>query len=145
MIGKTIGAILGTVAFALLFGVPKKYFPYCGAIGGLGWLAYELLVEAGLTPVEATVVAVILVALSSRFCAVFCECPVTVFLISGIFPLVPGAGIYRTAYYLVRNEKQLALQSGYRAVCTVVAIVIGIVIVHELPNRFFAIIKSWKK
>lgn len=145
MIGKTIGAILGTVAFALLFGVPKKYLPYCGLIGGAGWLAYELLVEAGLSPVEATVVAVILVAFSSRYCAVFCECPVTVFLISGIFPLVPGAGIYRTAYYLVRNEKHLALQSGYRAVCTVVAIVLGIVIVHELPNRFFGIVKSRKK
>ena len=145
MIGKTIGAILGTVAFALLFGVPKKYFPYCGVIGGLGWLSYWLLQQAGLSAVEATVVAVILVALSSRFCAVFCECPVTVFLISGIYPLVPGAGIYRTAYYLVRDQKRLALESGYRAVCIVVAIVLGIVIVHELPNRFFAIIRRRKQ
>ena len=28
----------------------------------------------------------------------------TIFLISGIFPLVPGAGVYWTAYYIVMDE-----------------------------------------
>ena len=145
MIAKTIAAIFGTIAFALLFGVPKKYYPYCGAIGGLVWLLYSVLQDAGLSVTESTVLAGAAVALSSRICAVYCGCPVTVFLVSGLFPLVPGAGIYRTAYYLVRGEKSIAMNCGYDALCVVIAIVLGIVIVLELPNRLFEGLKRRRK
>lgn len=144
MILKTIAAGLGTVAFALLFGVPKKYYPLCGIIGGLGWLLYALLLLAGLSVVEATVLSTAAVTLCSRISAVCTKTPVTVFLVSGIFPLVPGAGIYRTAYYLVRGENWVAMNCGYDALCVVVAIVLGIVIVLELPNRLFGGLKRQK-
>lgn len=144
MILKTIAAFFGTVAFALLFGVPKKYYPLCGIIGCLGWLLYAVLVWAGLSVVESTVISTAAVTLSSRIAAVCSKTPVTVYLISGIFPLVPGAGIYRTAYYLVRGEKSIAMSCGYEAICVVVAIVLGIVIVLELPNRIFGGLKRQK-
>lgn len=32
------------------------------------------------------------------------KAPVTVFLIAGILPSVPGAGIYRTVYYLIQGD-----------------------------------------
>ena len=38
MIVQTLMATAGTVAFALLFGVPRRYFLFCGIIGGAGWL-----------------------------------------------------------------------------------------------------------
>ena len=99
MITQTLLAAAGTVAFALLFGVPRRYFPFCGLIGGAGWLLYAALSGyAGLTPTEATFFATVLVILLSRTCAVLERCPATVFLIAGIFPLVPGAGIYWTSY-----------------------------------------------
>ena len=34
---RTVLAFVGTIAFALLFGVPRKYFISCGLIGGAGW------------------------------------------------------------------------------------------------------------
>ena len=91
MIVRTVLAFVGTIAFALLFGVPRKYFISCGCIGGAGWLLYEALMAfAGATATEATFFATVLVILLSRLRAVRARCPVTVFLISGIFPLVPG-------------------------------------------------------
>ena len=63
--------------------------------------------------------------------------PVTIFLISGIFPLVPGAGIYWTVYYLVTEQLGLAVYTGYEAVKAAVAIVLGIVFVFELPQGVF--------
>ena len=65
------------------------------------------------------------------------RCPVTIFLVSGIFPLVPGAGIYWTAYYLVTEQLRLAVYTGYEAVKVAVAIVLGIVFVFELPQGVF--------
>jgi len=75
--------------------------------------------------------------LLSRFMAIWKRCPVTIFLISGIFPLVPGAGIYWTSYYLVTNQLPLAVSTGYQAVKDAVAIVLGIVFVFELPQQLF--------
>ena len=71
---------------------------------------------------------------------VSCHKPVpgTIFLISGIFPLVPGAGIYWTVYYLVTDQLGLAVHTGYAAVKAAVAIVLGIVAVFELPQGMFA-------
>ena len=43
MIAQVLAAAVGTVAFALLFGVPRKYYFYCGLVGGAGWLIYVLL------------------------------------------------------------------------------------------------------
>lgn len=137
---QTLAAAIGTVAFSLLFGVPKKYYLYCGLIGAAGWLLYSLLtVYAALTATEATFFATVLVIVLSRFAAVLEKCPATVFLISGIFPLVPGAGIYWTSYYLVMGEMSAAMASGFAAVKAAIAIVLGIVAVFELPYRVFRI------
>ena len=61
----------------------------------------------------------------------------TIFLIAGIFPLVPGAGVYWTAYYIVTDQLRLAAGTGYTAVKVAVAIVLGIVFIFELPQGLF--------
>ena len=145
MIVRTVLAFVGTIAFALLFGVPRKYFVSCGIIGGAGWLLYEaLMAYVGATATEATFFATVLVILLSRMRAVRERCPVTVFLISGIFPLVPGAGIYWTSYYLVTGEMGQAVSSGFVAVKAAIAIVLGIVFVFEIPNKAFHLLRKRK-
>lgn len=133
---ETLAAIVGTIAFSLLFGVPRKFYPYCGFIGGAGWIVYAGLLTYVSTPVSA-MIATIVVILFSRTFAVRERCPVTIFLISGIFPLVPGAGVYWTAYYIVTDELTLAARTGFLALKVAVAIVLGIVFVFELPQGLF--------
>ena len=70
------------------------------------------------------------------------RCPVTVFVIAGIIPLVPGAGIYWTAYYLVTGQLAQARESGFSAIKIAFAIVLGIVFVFELPQKLFRSRKS---
>ena len=73
----------------------------------------------------------------SRLFAVMERCPATLFMIPGIFPLVPGAGIYWTAYYIVTDQMELASRTGFSAVKAAVAIVLGIIFVFEIPQSFF--------
>ena len=136
MIQEILAAMVGTIAFSLLFGVPRKYYAYCGLIGGAGWGVYS---AAGLlwAPAQSALAATIVVILLSRLAAVKERCPVTIFLISGIFPLVPGAGVYWTVYYMVTDQLYPAVQTGYTAVKVAVAIVLGIVFVFELPQGLF--------
>ena len=131
-----LAACVGTVAFALLFQVPKKYYVLCGLIGGCGWVCYELLLPSCGAPV-ATFFANTAVVFLSRLCAVKQRCPVTVFLVSGIFPLVPGAGVYWTAYYIVTNELEQAGERGFLTLKIAVAIVLSILLVFELPQGLF--------
>lgn len=136
MILQILAAMAGTVAFSVLFGVPRQFYPYCGLIGGIGWAVYRMLSGGGAVTV-ASLVATMAVVLLSRAAAVWKRCPVTVFLISGIFPLVPGASVYWTAYYLVTDQLRLAVENGYMAVKIAFAIVLGIVFVFEIPQKMF--------
>ena len=135
---ETLAATGGTIAFSLLFGVPGIYYLECGLTGGIGWLLYRLISLYTLLPVTvATFLAAAAVALYSRIAAVRRRCPTTVFLIAGIFPLVPGAGIYWTVYYLVTDEIALARSSGTSALKAAFAIVLAIAAVFELPRGLF--------
>ena len=139
---EILSAVVGTVSFSVLFGVPREYYPYCGFIGGAGWLIY-CLAELFLPGSGPCFVATAVVILLSRTAAVVKRCPVTIFLIAGIFPLVPGAGVYWTVYHIVMEELFLAVSTGYSAMKEAIAIVMGIVFVFELPQKLFVRMAGW--
>lgn len=136
---QTIAAVFATVTFMTILNVPRQYLSYCGIIGGAGWLLYCILWRMQGLFSEPIVVflSTVLVIILARFFAVKKRCPVIVFLISGIIPMVPGAGIYWTAYYLVTNQLEEASAKGFLAVKIAAAIVLGIVVVFELPQGMF--------
>ena len=135
---ETGAAAIGSVAFSLLFGAPSAFYPECALAGGGGWLLLRMLMAAaGLPATLSTFLAAVAVALYARIAAVRRRCPSTVFLIAGIFPLVPGAGIYWTVYYLVTGEAALALSSGAAALKAAFAIVLAIAAAFELPGSAF--------
>lgn len=133
---QTAAAFIGTIAFALLFGVPRRFYLGCGMVGGIGWAAY-LIAAVWCSSAVSCLIATMTVVLLSRFAAIAKRCPVTIFLIAGIIPLVPGAGVYWTAYYLVTDQPEIAMSTGYQALKNAAAIVLGIVFVFEIPQRFF--------
>ena len=81
----------------------------------------------------ASLIAVIPLTLVSRLFAILLKTPVTVFLLPGIFPLVPGAGIYYTAYYFIQSNNALALSNGISTFKTAVALATGIALVLGIP------------
>ena len=127
---------MGTAAFAVLFGVPRRYYAHCGVCGTIGWIVYLAMVRgAGSSVVEASGVATIAVALTARELAVWQRCPMTVFLICGIFPLVPGAGIYWTSYDVIAGRLRAALSAGFTAIAVTIAIIFGIVFTTDVIFR----------
>lgn len=142
MIQNIVCSFIGTVAFSMLYNVHSKYYVYCGLTGMAGWVTYCFLVS-GISPVLATLLGTIVVVLMSRILAVWRKCPITVFLISGIFPLIPGTSVYYTAYYFVMNDLNMALDKGIMAIKLAFAIVLGIVFVVSIPKHFFSL-QYWK-
>lgn len=126
-------AALGTLSFGVLFGIPRKHYLACALDGAVGWAVYELAVMLGQGAVMATLWAAIPLTLLARVFAITLKAPVTVFLLCGIFPLVPGAGIYYTAYYFILNNNELFTRNGMNTLKIAIALALGISLVLGLP------------
>lgn len=108
MIIQVIGAFVAVIAISIMFGVPRKFLAYSGLVGAVGWLFYLLIRKMGGTAVMGMFFAALVVAgISHSFARIF-KTPVTLFLIAGILPLVPGIGMYRIVYNLLANNSSLA-------------------------------------
>ena len=135
-------AFVATLAFAVLFQVPKEQYGYSGFCGAAGWLCYLLVMENYPSPAIASFAAVVVLTLMARFFAVRRKTPVTVFLICGLFPLVPGAGIYYTAYNFIMGYNDLAVSKGIETIKIAVAIALAIVFAFSLPNSIIVLYRK---
>ena len=130
-------AMIATIAFALLFCAPKKELVFCGLSGALGWIVYYILFQLNGNVVLTSLVATFILTVFSRTMAVVRRNPATVYLLCGIFPLVPGAGIYYTAYYLITKESALFSAKGLETFEIALAIVFGIIFGFAIPEAIF--------
>lgn len=145
MIIQIIASFIGTLSFAVIFSIPKKEYIFCGLSGAIGWSFYLLSFHALGSTAFATFVSTIVLTITSRVFAVNRRVPVTIFLISGIFPLVPGAGIYYTANYIFANQLDLAFNKGVESISIAIAIAFGIMLIFVIPQKFFYWGKKSKK
>lgn len=131
-------AMIATISFAILFSAPIKELLYCGFTGALGWLVYFLMtVTANFSNIFASLIATMVLTLFARAFAVARQTPVTTYLLTGIFPLVPGAGIYYTAYYMFLKDTALFSAKALETLEIAGAIVFGIVFGFALPQVLF--------
>lgn len=128
-------AMVATIAFAVLFSVPRKEVVFCGISGALGWICYYLVMGMGFGPVPACLVGTFVLTVFSRCMAVIRENPATVYLLTGIFPLVPGAGIYYTAYYLIIGDNARFSAKGVETLEDALAITFGIIFGFAIPQK----------
>ena len=132
------GAFLAVLSFCILLEVPKKHMVKAGAVGTICWLVYLLLIRQEFTVIMATFLASLVISVLGHIGARVFKAPVTVFLIPGIFPLVPGASIYRCVAYLIQSDTQLANYYLTEAIQISGAIALAIFITDS-------IFKVWQK
>ena len=133
------------MAFAILFHAPRREWVPCGLTGMVGGVVYWLAVQGGISVVAASFCGTLGLALLSRVLAVVRRCPVTVFLTGGIFPLVPGAGIYYTVYAFITGDNAAAVFKGVETLKIAGVIALGIVLVLALPKGVFRVFAAREK
>jgi len=130
-------AMVATISFAILFNAPKKEVLYCGLTGALGWVVYYAMTQNNINSVLAALMATFCLTILSRCFAVMRKNPVTMYVLPGIFPLVPGAGIYYTAYYLFIGNTEMSGFKGLETLEIAGAIVFGIIFGFGIPQWLF--------
>lgn len=108
MIIQVIGAFLGLLCVSVIYGVERKFFKYCALCGSMGWLFYLWLDSVTNSKSLRIYAAALAVALMAHIFARILKAPVTVFLIPGILPLVPGLDLYRSVYNLIMVSSSMA-------------------------------------
>ena len=107
MMIRVIGAFLAILSFAIMLETPKKYIVYAGAVGAIGWFVYLFAGKLGAKDVLATFLSALTIAFVSHIFARVFKTPVTGFLIAGILPTVPGAGMFHIGYYLFQSNMEM--------------------------------------
>lgn len=138
-------AFFATLGFAIIFSSPKSELIFCGFTGALGWLIYYVILEIGMQFVVACLIATMCLTIVARSLAVLRKQPGTTYLLTGIFPLVPGAGIYYTAYYLFTGDQEMFAAKGMETFETAAAIVFGIIFGFSIPQRFFLFLSRFQR
>ena len=134
---EALWAFLATVAFSIMFNTPKKELLYCGIVGAIGWFFYALCMKIGLSSAFSNFWGTVFIAYFSRLFAIIRKNPISVFLISGIITLVPGAGIYNTVFNIIMSDNKMASFYGVETVKIACAIAFGIIVILALPQFMF--------
>lgn len=145
MILQTLAAGLGTLSFCVLFRAPKKYFAACGFVGSIEWVVYLLVNHFFDNGTAATFCAGLTIIILSRYFSVAKKCPMTMFLIPGIFPLVPGTAIYHMTYCAANGNYVVAFSYCMQAIQAAFAIAIAFAIGYRMPARWFTVLNFSKK
>lgn len=116
MIIQVLGAFIGIIGFSVISGVPKKFLIHCSITGAAGWFVYLVSKSINGEEVLSMFLAALVVSLVSHIFARVFKAPVTIFLIPGILPLVPGIGMVRSVYYNIIHNSEL---TGYNLSLTI--------------------------
>ena len=105
MVIQTIGAFFAVASFTRILELPRRFLMWYGTAGALCWLVYLNDRDGAGSKILAAFAAGLAVAVFSHLAARILKAPVTVFLIPGILPLVPGASIYNSVYYMIQDNQ----------------------------------------
>lgn len=122
------------IGFALLINCPHRVLLACGWSGAAGWMIYWFLHRAGFGNMVSNFCGTLVVGILGMIFARVKKCPVIIFNIPGIVPLVPGVPAYQAIRALVMGHFVLAEGLIIRAAIVTVAIAMGFMLA-QLGNE----------
>lgn len=133
MMLQVFGASITFFFFAIMLETPRKYIVRAGMLGGVGWFIYLFADRMFATgPVWASFASVAVTATISHIAARKCKVPVTMFLVSGILPTVPGSGMYKIPYYMIMHDAEMTNHYFVETMACAGAIALAIFIVDAI-------------
>lgn len=133
MVSQAIYSFLSTLGFAVLFNAPKNCLIKASSCGMLGWLV-NILTLNFLGETASTFMGAMTVAFLGEFYAKIFRKPATVFIIPGVIPLVPGAGMYYTMLSLITGNFSETADIGSETVFTAFSIAIAIIVASAVSK-----------
>ena len=129
---QLITSFFGSLGFAVIFNLRKKYIIPASIGGVVCWGAYLSLTLVGNGIFLPTLVAAAVAALYAEILARILKVPTTVIFISAIIPLIPGSSLFYTMSSVVSGDIVQFQKYGINTILYVLGIASGISIVSSL-------------
>ena len=136
MLLNCLYAFLGSIGFGVLFNIRGKNLIIASFGGSLGWFTYLLSSKLQSSEIFSIFLAAMVVSIYSEIMARVHKSPVTIFIICGIIPLVPGGGMYFATLEAVKGNLEISMSKGIQTLFNAGAIAIGIVFVSSISTIF---------
>lgn len=133
MFWQVAGAFFAVWYTAVLVNSPRKFLLCSASIGALGWFLY-LLLERHTGALLANYFAGLFIAGAGHLVARWLKTPVTLFLIPGFYPLVPGIGMFQTALAVIQGDMAAFSSNFQRTLLTAAMIALSIFTMDSLVN-----------
>lgn len=134
IIKQFIYSFISTIGFSVIFNIPKGLILKSGMVGGIGWLVYYISSLFFSNSIISTFFASLTVGILGELSARYYKKPATVFIIPGIIPLVPGAGMYYTMLALIEENFYAAATKGTETIFIAAAISTGLIVSTTLSR-----------
>ncbi len=136
---QLIVSFIGSLGFAALFNIHGKKLWFAALGGCFSWAIYLIVLENNSSPYVCGFCATVAITLYAEGMARIYKTPVTVFLVSGTIPLIPGAYLYRTVNCLMSSDWENFQKDGAYTILFAASMAAGM----TLTTVIFRII--WKK
>jgi len=134
IIKQFLFSFISTIGFSVLFNIPKGLIAKTGFVGGIGWIIFYITGQYLNNEIISTFFAALTVGIFGELFARYFKKPATVFIIPGIIPLVPGAGMYYTMLTLSQKDFYAAATKGTETFFIAAAISTGLIISTTLSK-----------
>lgn len=122
-----VAAALGSLSFAMFFGVRSRKLWFSALGGALNWGLYLLAMKKmGLPETLAYALGAAAGTLFAEILARIIKTPVTVFVITSVIPMVPGGTLYYTMLGLLQGDKATFVDRGLYTLSAAGAMALGI-------------------
>ena len=132
MLLELLAALVGSLGFAALFNLHGKKLALSALGGLLSWGAYLLMHRFSPNDNLCALADSALLTLYSEFLARRMRAPATIFMVVAAIPIIPGAGLYRTAGALMQGDWALAAENGLPTLLFAASMSAGIALVALL-------------
>lgn len=136
MIIKMLLAFLASIFFGIMLQIPKKTILPVGLVGMLGWTSNYLLIYYGSSDILGAFAGALVVSVIAEFLARFQRMPVTVYVVAGIIPLVPGVIAYRAMLNFIEGKYAEGLSSSALGVFMAAAIALGVALISLAAKNY---------
>ncbi|MBN7773040.1 threonine/serine exporter family protein [Clostridium aminobutyricum] len=127
-----IFGLLATIGFCILFHVPTKKIIGAGFVGAAGWATYMYSIQDGQSKLLACFFGACIVGLFADILSRVCKEAAIIYIIPGIIPLVPGAGMYYTTLYLINGDLSASAAKGTETLLMAGSISVGLLVVGSI-------------
>jgi uncharacterized membrane protein YjjP (DUF1212 family) len=132
LIYGSIACLIGCFGFSIVFNIHGVSSLFCTIGGIITWIAYAIALNLGSGILIAMLIGTIVAAAYSETMARVRKTPALSYLAVGIFPLLPGAGIYYTMNYAVQGNMDLFISKGMHTAAEAGVMAVAILLVSTI-------------